>query len=165
MRSRSRDRGAYHPSVVVSADNGSRNPLSTNSVQGRGYLTLRVHHQRRVEPYTLGRGGRRAVGIAFIQAKYSCTKTTTNTTRMHNTHVPTNERTHAQCSQYIRRDRLLPNQYTQHTLTMVTATDQYTATTLTPVRRGCTIPHPCPHWPRMAGPIIYSNSYAPFYQS
>ena len=61
---------------------------------------------------------------------------------MHNTFAPTNECIYAQCDQYTHRNRSLPNQYTQHTLTMVTATDQYTATALTPVRRDRTNPPP-----------------------
>ena len=65
LRSQNRDRGAYLPSVVVSDDRRSRRPRSTNSVQGRGYPILRVQHQRGAEPYTLGRGGRRAVEVDF----------------------------------------------------------------------------------------------------
>ena len=42
MISQSRDCSVYHPSVVVSDDSGSRSPLSTNSVQGRGYPILRM---------------------------------------------------------------------------------------------------------------------------
>ena len=76
--------------------------------------------------------------------KYNYTKTTTNTTGMHNTYAPTNERTYAQCDQYTHRDRSLPNHYTQHTLTRITATDQDTAITLTPVRRDRTNPPPLP---------------------
>ena len=63
---------------------------------------------------------------------------------MHNTHAPTNERTYAQCNQYTHRDRSLLNWYTQHTLTIVTANDHYTATTLTPVWRDRTNPPPLP---------------------
>ena len=70
-------------------------------------------------------------GRGRLQAKYNHTKATTNTTGMHNTHAPTNERTYAHCDQYTHRDRSRPNQYTQLALTMVTATDQYMATTLT----------------------------------
>ena len=87
---------------------------------------------------------RQACSRGRLQAKYSYTKTTTNTTGMHNIHAPTNERTYAQCDQYTPRDRSLSNQYTPHTLTMVTTTDQYTATTLTFVRRDRTNPPPLP---------------------
>ena len=56
---------------------------------------------------------------------------------MNTQHPRTDKRAHtyAQCDQYTYRDRSLPNQYTQHILTMAIATDQYTATTRTPVRR------------------------------
>ena len=82
--------------------------------------------------------------LSAVEAKYNYTKTTTNTTGMYNTHAPTNKRTCAQSHQYTHLDRSLPNQYRQHTLTIVTATDQYTATTLTPVRRDRTNPPPLP---------------------
>ena len=63
---------------------------------------------------------------------------------MHTTRAPTNEHTYGQCDQYTHHDRSLPNQYTQHTLTMVTANDHYTATTLTPVWRDRTNLPPLP---------------------
>ena len=136
MRSQSHDRCAYHPNVV-DFDESGRNPLSTNSIQEQGYPIFRVHHQRGAEPYTLGRGGRQAVEVDFRRNIVIRRQSRTP-------QVPTNERTYAKCNQYTQRDRLLPNQYTQHTLTRVTATDEYTTTTLTPVVRDRTNPSPLP---------------------
>ena len=83
-------------------------------------------------------------GRGRLQAKYNYANTTKHITGIRNTHAPTNERTNTYFDQYTHHDRSLPDQYTQHTLRMVTATDQYMATTLTPIRRDRTNLPPFP---------------------
>ena len=100
-----------------------------------------MHHQRGAEPYTLGREGRRAVEVDFRRNIIIRRQPRTPGAQHPRTD---NERKYAQCDQYTHRDRSLPNQYTQHKLTMTTATDQNTATTLTSIRRDRTNP---PHLP------------------
>ena len=64
-----------------------------------------------------------------------CTKTTTHTAGIHNTHALINERIYAQGDQCTHHDQSPPHQYTRRTSTTLTTPNQYTITTLTPIRR------------------------------
>ena len=74
-------------------------------------------------------------GRGRLQGKHmNYTRTTTHTAGIR-THALINARTWAQCYQYTHHNHSPSNQYTQRTSTTVTTPNQYTITTLTPVRR------------------------------
>ena len=98
--------------------------FSTNCIPGREQSVLEVHHQRREETYTFGRGGMRALEVNL--GKHIVY--TRITTHPHHTYALTNERSYAQGNQYTYHDQSPPNQYTRRTSTTVTTPNQYTIT-------------------------------------